>query len=357
MPKTHLVLEEYQRLTLEEMRDHHPKPYMRERAAALLKLADGASIAAIARAGLLRRRQWDTVYTWLVRYQLWGIAGLTIQPGRGRKPMFYPLDLESARTQIAWVLRQSPRAYGLPQTRWRLQDVKRVLAWLDNRSEPAIYKLLKRLGFSRKQALNFIHSPDPHFHAKWKAILQAFQDAVEHPDEAVLLFQDELTYYRQPSKAPAYVPSGTGSQPRARQRPGANTQTRVAAVVNGVTGCVTYVQRSRVGKEALAAFYAQIRAAYPEAKRIYLVQDCWPTHQSPLVLAAANTHRLTPLFLPTYASWLNPIEKLWRWLKQEVLHLHNLADDLERLRQLVCDFLDRFAQGSEALLRYIGLLD
>jgi hypothetical protein len=33
-----VILEEYERITLEEMRDHHPKAYMRERAAALLKL-------------------------------------------------------------------------------------------------------------------------------------------------------------------------------------------------------------------------------------------------------------------------------------------------------------------------------
>ncbi len=357
MMKTRLVLAEYQRITLEEMRDHHPKPYLRERAAALLKLADGMGIAGVARWGLFRTRAWDTVYTWMVRYELVGIAGLAIQPGRGRKPMFFPLDLETARTQVEWVLRQSPRGYGLNQTRWRLQDVRRVLVWLHDRSEPAIYTLLKRLGFSRKQALNFIQSPDPNYHAKWKAILQAFQEAVEHPDHVVLLFEDELTYYRQPSKAPAYVPGGVGSQPYAQQCPGSNTQTRLAAVLNGISGQVIYVQRSKVGKEALSAFYAQIRAAYPEAKTIYVVQDCWPTHQSPLVLEAATTHRLTPLFLPTYASWLNPIEKLWRWLKQEVLHLHDLANDLKRLRQLVCDFFQRFAFGSTPLLRYVGLSD
>ncbi|MCL5959444.1 MAG: transposase [Chloroflexi bacterium] len=59
--------------------------------------------------------------------------------------------------------------------------------------------------------------------------------------------------------------------------------------------------------------------------------------------------------LPTYASWINFIEKLWRWLKQEVLHMHRLADWLEDLREEVDSFLDRFANGSQALLRYVGL--
>jgi len=62
------------------------------------------------------------------------------------------------------------------------------------------------------------------------------------------------------------------------------------------------------------------------------------------------------LCLPTYASWLNPIEKLWRWLKQEVIHLHRLADAFDELQRRVASFLERFDEGSPALLRYTGLL-
>lgn len=229
------------------------------------------------------------------------------------------------------------------------------MAWLEGLSEPAIYKVLKRLGFSRKRAINFIHSPDPEYHAKWQAIWKAFLAAMEHPEQVVILFLDELTYYRRPSKASAYHRRGK-SQPRAREAPRANTRTRLVAVMNGLTAQVTYCQRSKVGKDALVAFYAQVRAAYPDVQTIYIVQDNWPTHKLPEVMTALEQQGLTPLFLPTYASWLNPIEKLWRWLKQDVLHLHLLAEDLDQLRQQVIDFLDQFAAGSDALLRYVGLL-
>jgi hypothetical protein len=59
--------------------------------------------------------------------------------------------------------------------------------------------------------------------------------------------------------------------------------------------------------------------------------------------------------LPTYSPWLNPIEKLWRWLKQDVLHLHRHADHVPALRALVLDFLAQFQDGSSDLLRYVGL--
>jgi hypothetical protein len=79
-------------------------------------------------------------------------------------------------------------------------------------------------------------------------------------------------------------------------------------------------------------------------------------------LAPAQTvgsARLLPIqlvFLPTYAPWLNPIEKLWRWLRQQVLHLHRLSDAWDQLKQRVLDFMIQFAHGSSELLHYVGLL-
>lgn len=88
--KRELELDDIQRQTLEEMRDHHPKPYMRERASALLKIADGASVNWVARQGLLKPRKYAQVLDWLNRYERCGLAGLYIRAGRGRKPVFPP---------------------------------------------------------------------------------------------------------------------------------------------------------------------------------------------------------------------------------------------------------------------------
>ncbi|MFN8636478.1 MAG: hypothetical protein U0893_21740 [Chloroflexota bacterium] len=56
-----LALTEAERVTLEEAVKHHPKAYARERAAALLKVADRSSGLRVAEHGLLRRRAADTV--------------------------------------------------------------------------------------------------------------------------------------------------------------------------------------------------------------------------------------------------------------------------------------------------------
>ena len=91
MPKRrYLVLSTAQRAELAEQRDHHPQAYVRERCAALLKIADGQAPHAVAQYGLLKRRAPDTVYEWLNRYEAEGLVGLRIRAGRGRKPAFSP---------------------------------------------------------------------------------------------------------------------------------------------------------------------------------------------------------------------------------------------------------------------------
>jgi transposase len=85
-----ITLTAEQRRELEALRDQSEKPYLRERAAAILKVAQGMTARQVARQGLLKPRHPDTVYAWIHRWQNQGRAGLVIQAGRGRKPAFSP---------------------------------------------------------------------------------------------------------------------------------------------------------------------------------------------------------------------------------------------------------------------------
>lgn len=85
-----IELTDKQRQELVEIRDKHEKPYVRERAAAILKIADGMSGRSVALFGLLKKRDPDSVYSWVRRYNAEGVAGLQVRSGRGRKPAFSP---------------------------------------------------------------------------------------------------------------------------------------------------------------------------------------------------------------------------------------------------------------------------
>lgn len=80
MRRRTLTLSRAQQKELLECRDHDPRPDIRERCAALLKIAEGSSPHAVAQEGLLKPRDPDTVYGWLDRYEEQGLEGL--QSGR-----------------------------------------------------------------------------------------------------------------------------------------------------------------------------------------------------------------------------------------------------------------------------------
>jgi hypothetical protein len=81
-----LTLTETQKKELKKIRDHDRRPWARERCAALLKIGSGKSPYWVARKGLLKERDPDTVYFWLKLYQEGGAKTLlTRQPGGARR--------------------------------------------------------------------------------------------------------------------------------------------------------------------------------------------------------------------------------------------------------------------------------
>ena len=168
-----------------------------------------------------------------------------------------------------------------------------------------------------------------------------------------LVYGDEFGVCRQPTLAPVFYP--VGAEPTAPLSYRGNTKHRVCGGLDAVSGRVLRVAGAKVGVATLTRFLRDLRAAYP-GHYLFLAWDNWPVHKHPAVAAEARRQRIRFLWLPTYAPETNPIEKLWRWLKQERLHHHRRADRWDELKQEVAAFLDRFAHGSDDLLRYVGLL-
>ncbi|MDP2898547.1 MAG: transposase [bacterium] len=181
------------------------------------------------------------------------------------------------------------------------------------------------------------------------------KEARENKERCVLLFQDEGTFYRQPSQACLWAPLGR-RQPYMRYSHRSNTRMRVIGYLNAVAGAVHAEDMSSVTVKRLARSVSGLPDLYPDADTIYLVWDNWPNHIHPTVQDALARHpRLKVVPLPTYASWLNPAEKLWRWTRQRVSHAHPWCDDFREFRGQVMAELNALSEGSEDLLQYVGL--
>lgn len=294
------------------------------------------------------------------------------------------MEEAKAKDDIINILHSDPMDHDIECSRWTLETISKACEWLSDISESGIYRILDRLGISWKQGRQYMRSPDPDYKDKLEYINGIYRDARESNGSIALLYQDETSYYRQPLAAQAWEKKGDRQQ-LARRSTRSDTKTRLAGAMDAVDGRVIYSQGSMITAQELVKFYIRIAEVYKDAERIYIVQDNWPVHFHPTVLVALEPQEFKwPLYLPrdwpdqpskaainkygalslpiqlvtlpTYAPWTNPIEKLWRKLKQELLRMHRFADRLDELREKVVAFLDSFINGSIELLRYVGLL-
>jgi transposase len=241
---------------------------------------------------------------------------------------------------------------GSAPSRWTLRTIRASVEWLTEYTLSGVWRVLHAYGLGLHASCARLFSPDPAYRSKVRRLHRCLRDAARHPDTVVALFLDEFGYQRWPEVAPTW-----GWEAAVAQRAGNNQQWRTIGTLNALTGQVNYLDGYIVGRQQVIRFYAHLDQAYPAVDRLYVIQDNWNIHTHPDVLTALQRYpQITPVWLPTYAPWLNPIEKLWRWLRQDVLKMHRWVEDWPRVKQRVHDFLDQFARGSPDLLRYVGLV-
>lgn len=230
----------------------------------------------------------------------------------------------------------------------------RALLWLAGLSLSGRWRLLRRLGIVYRRGQEHLHSPDPAYSRKMRVVAQARRQAATSGGKVVLLYLDEFTYYRRPEAAPVFAPTGGPGLP-AEQGHQSNRKRRVIGALDAISGRLLSWQGSKAGVHELKRFYDQIGAAYAEAETIYVAQDNWPVHFLPSLLQHVQKRRLQLLRLPTYAPWTNPIEKVWRKLRQELLRMHDWIDDWLGLQAAVGQWLREAGDDPEGLRRYTGL--
>jgi hypothetical protein len=170
-----------------------------------------------------------------------------------------------------------------------------------------------------------------------------------------MLFEDEASFYRQPTAACVYAPQGS-LQPRFKLSTRANGCVRAAAALNPVSGQSMHMMRSKFTASAVGVFYSSLGAQAPDAERVILVMDNWPVHHHERALRALQRDaRLSIAWLPTYSPWLNPVEKLWKWVRQRRVHMHQLSHSIPDLRGLIDRTLKVAESMPQEMLRYTGM--
>lgn len=90
--------------------------------------------------------------------------------------------------------------------------------------------------------------------------------------------------------------------------------------------------------ESTLAFLKRIEEAYPTKTKIHLFSDNARYYKNKAVKAYLENSKVKLHFLPPYSPNLNPIERLWKWMKERVMY-NTYYEDFDDFKSAIMGFL------------------
>ncbi len=285
-----------------------------------------------------------TVYKWLDRFEAEGAAGLYDRVRRGRPRKFD----EEAEAALIEALSAPPTELGYNFTCWTVPLLTRHLEQsLDvTLCQETVRTHLHGRGFRWRRPRWAVRREDPQAAERMKTIGRTILAADE---ETVVLLEDETMLKTLPVLRRMWMRQGEQVRvPTPRQ----NENLYVYGALDLASGEWTQALYDKANSANTIAYLEHLLAQFPQ-QSLLLIWDQATYHTSRRVEDwLADPPRLQVLRLPKYAAELNPVESIWRHLKNRVAA--NLTRSLQAIRTACIRFFAHLRPAD--LLRMASLL-
>ena len=316
------------------------------RITALLLFAEGYSITRIAELLSITRQ---SIYTWLRNLMTTGLEGLYSRKSPGR-----PARLtQSQKRELVTLIKAGPQAAGFTSACWAAvlvqQLIEREFGVLYNRHY--VCELLHNLGFSYQKARFVAGHLNKEARRVWLEETWPSLKQLAREKEAWILFQDEVSFAQWGSLSYTWAP--VGEQPVVKTS-GKRKGYKVFGVIELQSGRGFFqTLTERFNSERYQDFLTYVLAQ--TAQHVILIQDGarYHTSKSTRDFFAAHQEQLTVFQLPSYSPDYNPIEFLWKQVKQRATH-NQYFPLFEDLMTAVDSALAFFAEQTELISGLMG---
>jgi transposase len=207
-------------------------------------------------------------------------------------------------------------------------------------------KWLKRQGFSYKRPQMTPAKADV---AKQEAFIAEYLTLLEStPRAEPIVFMDSA----HPTMATKVV---SGWIKKGVNKPIAQTASRTRVNIMGAieldTMKVVSCCPEQVNGVTTVSFFEQLKGAYPHAPKIHVILDQSGYHRCQLVKEAAVEKKIVLHYLPPYSPNLNPIERLWKVMNEQVRN-NVFFTSAKNFREAIIDFFDNKIQTLAPNLKY-----
>ena len=329
-PLTPLILDDQQRDDLMALSRSTSMPHgLVQRARLVLASAEGLSNKAVGqRVGLTP----NVVGKWRRRFLESGVAGLhdELRPGRPRT-----YDDERVATLINHALQETPQS----ATHWSV----RSMAATQGVSKSTVQRWFTLFGVKPHLARTFKLSTDPFFIEKVRDIVGLY---LNPPDNAMVLCVDEKSQIQALNRTQRALPLGLGYVEGFTHDYIRNGTTTLFAALDAATGDVIARCRQRHRHQEFLDFLRLLDRETPHHLDLHLVVDNYATHKHAKVRAWLARHpRFHLHFTPTYASWLNQVERWFGLISQQAIKRGSFRN-VSQLKRSIMAFTDAYNQHS-----------
>ena len=324
--KFELTLSETERAQLMAFANSRALPHgLVRRAQIILRSADGEANKAIAESlGV----SIPLIGHWRARYRAHGVAGLYDAPRAGR-PRTHDDD-EVAR-MLRTVLQTRPK----DATHWTTRSV----AAKTGISKSTVQRYFALFGVQPHRTRTFKLSPDPFFVEKVRDIVGLY---LHPPDKALVLCVDEKSQIQALERTQPNLPLGLGYIEGMTHDYTRHGTTTLFAALDIATGKVIADCKRRHRHQEFLAFLREVEANVPAHLDVHLILDNYGTHKHQKVKAwLARRPRFHLHFTPTYASWLNQVERWFALITQRAIRrgsFRKVRELIERIEHFITSY-------------------
>jgi transposase/AraC-like DNA-binding protein len=303
-PKVTLQVSSVERAQLESWARSRALPHsLVQRAQVILFSAEGLPNEVVAeRVGLSRAM----IVMWRGRFRRDRLMGLYDAPRSGR-PRTH--DDEEVAQLLRTVLKTKPPA----ATHWSVRSV----AATTGISKSTVQRYFALFGVQPHRTKGFILSTDPFFIEKVRDVVGLY---LNPPDNALVLSVDEKSQIQALERRQPNLPLGLGYVEGLTHNYTRHGTTTLFAALDVQTGDVVAQCKRRHRHQEFLAFLAHVDASVPAKLDVHLILDNYATHKHAAVRAwLARRPRYHVHFTPTYASWLNQVERWFGLITQQAI--------------------------------------
>ena len=282
-------------------------------------------------------------------FLIYGVTGVRLKRPTGRKAKLS----KAQKQELASLIEAGPAQAGFSGGCWRSPMIQQLIFDRFGVSYSVFYiaELLKNLGFSFQKARFVSDHLDELRRREWREQTWPEILRLAQQRKALLLLGDEASFPQWGTLT--YTWARKGQQPCVKTS-GKRKSYKVLGLIDYFTGRSFYSATTlRLESETYRTFLEQVLEETTQF--IVLVQDGARYHTSRAMqqFFAQHTGRLKVYQFPSYSPDFNPIERLWKKIKQQETHLHYFAT-FEVLVQKVNAALVKFANRSEEILALFG---